>query len=247
MAPIEAHGVTVRLGDREVISNVDLRVQPGQIVALLGSNGAGKTTLLRALLGLVPITAGSVVVDGVDVGTSSRRDLRRLRSRLGFVPQRLGLVGPLSALGNVLLGGLGCRGTWGGLPLTAPSAARREAMAALERVGVAHRAGQSTVTLSGGEQQRVAVARMLMQRPTVVLADEPVASLDPLAATSIMSLLRELAHNDGLAVVVTLHQLNHVEESADDVIGLRDGRVLFTSRAEAFDAERADLLYRAPA
>ncbi len=247
MAPIEAQGVTVRLGDREVISNVDLRVQPGQLVALLGSNGAGKTTLLRALLGLVAITAGSVVVDGVDVGASSRRELRHLRSRLGFVPQRLGLVGPLSALGNVLLGGLGWRGTWGGLPLTAPPAARREAMAALERVGVAHRAGQSTATLSGGEQQRVAVARMLMQRPTVVLADEPVASLDPVAAASIMSLLRELAHTDGLAVVVTLHQLNHVEESADDVIGLRDGRVLFTSRAEAFDAKRADLLYRAPA
>jgi phosphonate transport system ATP-binding protein len=244
---VDAHGVTVRIDGRELVAGVDLRVGRGRLVALLGQNGAGKSTLFRALLGLVPAASGSIVVDGVDVVSSSRRDLRQLRSRVGFVPQRLGLVGPLSALGNVLLGALGCRGTWSALPLTAPASARRDAMAALDRVGMADRAAQTTATLSGGQQQRVAVARMLMQRPTVALADEPVASLDPLAATSIMSLLGELAHEDGLAVVVTLHQLQHVERWADEVVGLRAGRVLFTTRAEAFDTGRADLLYGAPA
>jgi phosphonate transport system ATP-binding protein len=243
---VDARGLAVRLGGRTILDGVDLRAEPGQLVALLGANGSGKTTLFRALLGLVPPSAGAVTLDGVDVLAASGRARRRLRSRVGFVPQRLGLVGPLSALGNVLLGGLGRRGTWGSLTLTAPASARREAMAALGRVGLADRAAQRTATLSGGQQQRVAIARMLVQRPAVVLADEPVASLDPAAATSIMALLRRLADEDRLAVVVTLHQLDHVAHAADEVAGLRDGRVLFSVRADAFDAERADLLYRAP-
>jgi phosphonate transport system ATP-binding protein len=243
---VDVRGLTVLLGGRTVLDGVDLHAEPGQLVALLGANGSGKTTLFRALLGLVPPTGGTVALDGVDVVHASARARRRLRSRVGFVPQRLGLVGALSALGNVLLGGLGRRGTWGALPLTAPAAARHEAMAALDRVGLADRAGQRTATLSGGQQQRVAIARMLVQRPAVVLADEPVASLDPAAATAIMALLRRLADEDRMAIVVTLHQLDHVAHAADEVAGLRDGRVLFSVRADAFAAEQAELLYRAP-
>jgi phosphonate transport system ATP-binding protein len=243
--PIEASAVTVRLGVHDVVRDVSFVAGPGHVVALLGSNGAGKTTLFRALLGLVPIVDGAIVVDGTDVVASSPRALRRFRRRVGFVPQRLGLVGPLSALGNVLLGRLG-HGTRGALPFTAPAAARRTAMAALARVDMADLAGRPVAALSGGQQQRVAIARMLVQEPAVILADEPVASLDPWAAESIMGLLRGLA-DEGHTVVVTLHQLHHVDHTVDQVVGLRDGRVLFTSPACDFDAARAEVLYGAPA
>ena len=244
---VEGRGITVALGGRPVLRGVDLDVAGGQVVALLGPNGAGKSTVFRALLGFVPLTAGSVTFDGVDVGTASRGDLRRLRARVGFVPQRLGLVGQISAFANVLLGGLGRLGTWGSLPLTARPAARHEVMAALDRVGMAPLAGQRTATLSGGQQQRVAVARMLMQRPRAVFADEPVASLDPQAALEIMALLLKLAREDGLAVIVSLHQLQHLDCFADQVIGLREGRVVCRGGASEFDSGRARLLYGTPA
>ena len=239
--------MTVALGGRPVLRGVDLDVAGGQVVALLGPNGAGKSTVFRALLGFVPLTGGSITLDGIGVETASGPDLRRLRARVGFVPQRLGLVGQVSAFANVLLGGLGRLGTWGSLPLTARSAARQEAMAALDRVGMAPFAGQRTATLSGGQQQRVAVARMLMQRPRVVLADEPVASLDPQAALEIMALLLQLAREDGLAVIVSLHQLQHLDCFADHIVGLREGRVVCSGGASEFDAGRARLLYGAPA
>jgi phosphonate transport system ATP-binding protein len=244
---VEGRGITVALGGRPVLRGVDLDVAGGQVVALLGPNGAGKSTVFRALLGFVPLTGGSITLDGIDVGTASRSELRRLRSRVGFVPQRLGLVGQLSAFANVLLGGLGRLGTWGSLPLTARASARHEAMAALDRVGMAPFAGQRTATLSGGQQQRVAVARMLMQRPRTVLADEPAASLDPQAALEIMGLLLKLAREDGLAVIVSLHQLQHLDCFADHIVGLREGRVVCCGGASEFDSQRARLLYGATA
>jgi phosphonate transport system ATP-binding protein len=245
LSPIEASGVSVRLGGRDILRDVSFAAGKGEVVALLGPNGAGKTTLFRALLGLVPLASGSIVVDGIDVGTLSGRELRWLRRRVGFVPQRLGLVPPLSALGNVLLGRLGY-GTLRALPLTAPASSRRAAMSALERVGMAEHAARPVAALSGGQQQRVAIARMLVQEPTVILADEPIASLDPRAASTIMSLLRGLA-DDGHSVVVTLHQLEHVDGAVDRVVGLRDGGVFLTSSPTMFDAEHVDGLYGTPA
>ena len=243
--PVEACDVRVRLGNTDIVRDVSLVAGRGQVVALLGPNGAGKTTLLRALLGLVPATAGSIAVQGVDVRSSSPRELRQLRRGVGFVPQRLGLVGPLSALGNVLLGRLG-HGIRYALPLTAPGGARRAAMAALHRVGIAGHAGRAVETLSGGQQQRVALARMLVQEPTLILADEPIASLDPPSAVAVMALLRGLA-DEGHTVVVTLHQLHHVDDAVDQVVGLKDGQVLLTAPVTEFDADRARALYGTPA
>lgn len=241
---IAASGVSVQLGGRAVLSDVSFTADQGELVALLGPNGAGKTTLFRALLGLVPLASGSIVVEGVEIGAMTGREMRLLRRRIGFVPQRLGLVPSLSALGNVLLGRLGY-GTLRALPLTASSSSRRAAMAALERVDMAQHAGRPVAELSGGQQQRVAIARMLVQEPAVILADEPVASLDPQAASTILGVLRGLA-DEGHSVVVTLHQLEHVDGAVDRVVGLRDGSVFLTSGPAMLDAGRFEGLYGTP-
>jgi phosphonate transport system ATP-binding protein len=204
---------------------VTLCVDEGEIVALVGSNGAGKSTLLRCLVRLIEPTAGEVRIDGVDVLRARGGSLRDVRRRVGFIFQKFHLIPRLSAFHNVLLGALGRAGPLGWWPLTASRADRVFALACLDRVGLVHLAERRVETLSGGEQQRVAIARMLMQRPSVVLADEPVASLDPVAATSVMELLRTVARERSLTVLVALHQLEFARRYADRVVGLQHGRV----------------------
>lgn len=226
-----------------VLDGIDLLVRPGEIVALVGANGAGKSTLLRALIGLVQIGEGDVVVDGTAVAGASQRELRALRARVGFAFQRFCLAGRLTALHNTLHGALGRCGPRGWWPATAAEHERLAALACLERVGVGDLADRRVHTLSGGQQQRVTLARMLMQRPCLVLADEPVASLDPSAGLLVMTLLREIAEREGLPVIVALHQLDYARRFADRVVGLADGRVTLDSPMGACDAVRLDRLY----
>lgn len=226
-----------------VLAGVNLRVDDGETVALIGTNGAGKSTLLRCLVRLAEPTSGTVTLAGIDVTAAPRRALRGIRRDIGFVFQRFHLIPRLTVLHNVVHGAMGRHGTRCAWPLTSPAEVRREAMASLDRVGLASLAERRVDTLSGGQQQRVAIARMLMQRPTIILADEPVASLDPASATAVMELLSGIAAERHVTVVMALHQMDLAMSYADRVVGLRGGTVDFDKPAAECDAAQLEPIF----
>ena len=218
--------VTKTFGQTVALDGVSLQVNPGEIVVLLGLSGSGKSTLLRHLDGLELPTSGTVNVLGKEVSSLSGRRLRSLRSRVGFVFQQFELVGSLTVLENVLTGALGSlRGPRLGL-WSYPRAQKLKALAHLDRVGLLARAYQRADTLSGGQQQRVAIARALMQDPQILLADEPVASLDPESSDAVMALIRQIATDQNLTVVCSLHQVDLALSWGDRIVGLRHGQVV---------------------
>ena len=241
---LDVRGLVKGFGTDRVLDGVDLRVPHGQSVALLGSNGAGKSTLLRCCMRLVEPDSGEIRVLGQEIHRLSARALRSLRSRVGFVFQRHNLVPRLSALTNVLHGAqsrrAGPRCWFQGL---APRDLRAEAMRCLELVGLAHVADRRADRLSGGQSQRVAIARMLMQEPDFVIADEPVASLDPAAGEEVMRLLVNLLRERDLTLLFISHDLSHALQFADRVIGLRSGRIELDDAAANQDAGRLGRIY----
>jgi phosphonate transport system ATP-binding protein len=242
-AVVETRGLVKSFGDVRACAEVSVTVRRGEIVSVLGPSGSGKSTLLRHLNGLIRPDAGDVRVLGVDVAAARGRGLRTLRRRVGVVFQQFNLVGRITVLENVLTGALGrVRGPRYGI-VTWPQTIRREALEHLDRVGLADRAYQRTASLSGGQQQRVAIARALMQGPELVLADEPVASLDPETAGSVMDLLVRVCREDGLTVVCTLHQIEFALRWTRRVIGLRDGVVVLDEPTAVLDSARLRRLY----
>ena len=211
---------------RLILDHISLEVAPGSLVALIGANGTGKSTLLRLIPRLIEPDKGDVTIFSQHVAKSGKQ-LRQVRKRIGFVFQKHNLVGRLSALTNVIHGaqarGFSFR-AWS--HSFAPQFLRNEAIACLERVGLAEVAGQRADSLSGGQSQRVAIARALMQRPDIVLADEPAASLDPQAGDEVMSLFLSLMREERKTVVFTSHNLNHALDYADRVVGLSEGKVV---------------------
>jgi len=235
--------VTKRFGDTTAIDGASLTADRGEIVVLLGLSGSGKSTLLRHLDGLETPTSGSVEVLGQDVARLRGRRLRALRSDVGFIFQQFELVGSLTVLENVLTGALAAqRGPRLGVR-SYPKPLRLAALRHLERVGLLERAYQRADTLSGGQQQRVAIARALMQNPTVLLADEPVASLDPESAESVMTLIRDIATDEGLTVVCSLHQVDLAISWADRIVGLRRGQVVLDLPTDQLDRDRVMEVY----
>jgi phosphonate transport system ATP-binding protein len=237
-AALCVRGLTKDFGLRRVLHGVDLEVEPRAAVALIGANGSGKSTLLRCLVRLIEPTAGSVHLYGEDVGTLRGRALSRLRSRVGFVFQRHNLVPRLSALSNVVHGAQarssGPR-TW--LQALAQQSVREEAYDCLEAVGLGPQALQRVDSLSGGQSQRVAIARMLMQRPDILLADEPDASLDPRTGREVMELLNELTRSRGIPVVIVSHRMEHARLYSDRIVGLVGGRIALDVAARNSDPE----------
>jgi phosphonate transport system ATP-binding protein len=218
---------------------VNLRVERGEMIALIGPSGSGKSTLLRALIGLVPIDpdGGRIEALGLPVQAGGRvsDNVRAIRTRVGFIFQQFNLVGRLTLFSNVMVGALGRIHGWRGLVGAWPQADKDRAMAALARMGVADYAGQRAATLSGGQQQRGAIARTLVQGAEAILADEPVASLDPVSARRVMEALQELNRKDGLAVVVTLHQVDYALRYCRRVVALQAGRIVYDGPATGLD------------
>lgn len=213
-------------GSVTALDQVSITVPTGQLLVIIGLSGAGKSTLLRHLNGLHLPTEGSVEVLGQDVPSLTRPELRSLRRDIGFVFQQFNIVGRVTCIENVLSGALGrIRGPRIGAMMY-PKSLRVEAFEQLERVGLADRAWQRTDTLSGGQQQRVAIARSLMQKPKIVLADEPVASLDPEISGQVMDLLVQCCIEDNITVICSLHQVELALGWTDRLIGLRDGKVV---------------------
>ncbi|WP_181062576.1 phosphonate ABC transporter ATP-binding protein [Pseudoclavibacter sp. RFBG4] len=239
---VTVRGLRVAYNETTVLDGVDLDLHPGEMVALLGASGSGKSTLMRSLTGFAPITGGTARVAGHDVTNLRRGELRQLRAGVGQVFQQFNLIPRLSVLTNVLTGALHSAGPInlvGGFS----SEHRRRAMELLDRVGIAHKAKDPARSLSGGQQQRVAIARALMQQPRVILADEPVASLDPKLADSVLELLRDIATRDGIPVLVSLHVLPLALRHTDRIIGLRHGEMLVSAPTGAIDAEKLSVLY----
>ncbi|HEV3177165.1 MAG TPA: phosphonate ABC transporter ATP-binding protein [Stellaceae bacterium] len=209
------------------LADFDLSVRAGELVTVLGSNGSGKTTLLRCLVRTLKPTSGEVWVSETELTRLEGDKLRRARLKLAMISQHAALVKRRSVLANVATGSLGRHDSWrtnlGGFPDDELQAAQR----CLGEVGLAELAEQRAGTLSGGQAQRVSIARALAQRPRVLLADEPVASLDPEAAEEIMRLLRRLAREGNLAVLCVLHQVELAYSYADRIVGIRDGRKIF--------------------
>jgi phosphonate transport system ATP-binding protein len=226
-----ARDVRVVYGTTVALDGVDLDARPGEVVALLGHSGSGKSTLMRSFTRMAPAEATTLRVAGRDVLAQNGAELRALRSDVGYVFQQFNLVPTLSALTNVLTGGLHRAGAINGIAGFS-ARQRREALALLARVGLEHKARQRSRTLSGGEQQRVAIARALMQRPKLILADEPVASLDPRLAGSVLSLLRSIATEQHIPVIVSLHVVALARQYADRVVGLHSGRTVFAGTSD---------------
>jgi len=201
MLSLKAEDVHKRFADGTVaLDGVGLDVAAGERVVLLGPNGSGKSTLLRCVVGLEKVTAGKISIGDVEVTAARGKRLRELRRGVGFVFQAFNLVGNISAFHNVLQGSLGrSRGPWYWFPATAPAEEREKVMRCLERVGLERFAARRADALSGGQQQKLALARMLMQDPWMILADEPVANLDPKAGREVMDLMWELGRERGRA------------------------------------------------
>lgn len=219
-----------------------LDVRPGEVVALLGHSGSGKSTFMKAATGMAPASAAQLSIDGQDVLGASGAELRRLRSKVGYVFQHFNLVPQLSALTNVLTGGLHDAGPANALGIF-PRRQRERALELLDRVGLADKARQRADSLSGGQQQRVAIARALMQEPRIILADEPVASLDPRLAGSVLRLMRRIAREDGIPVVVSLHVVDLAVRYADRFVALEAGQVRHTGSVEALTPDMVTDIY----
>jgi len=229
-------------GRQPVLKGVSFDVGAGEAVALIGANGSGKSTLLRCCLRLIEPDAGDVALLGEAVGPLGRPALARLRAQVGFVFQRHNLVPRLSALSNVLHGVQARRAgprTW--FQALARKTDREEALHCLDLVGLADQAAKRADTLSGGQSQRVAIARALMQRPRLVFADEPVASLDPAAGEEVMELFVRLMRDEGLTLLFTSHHLRHALDYADRLVALSAGRKVLDrpTAGQSLDALKA--------
>ena len=252
---IEIARLTKSFGTRRrALDDVSLRVAPGEMVALIGPSGAGKSTLLRHIAGLAvgdragtSDDAGSISVLGAPVQRRGRlaRNIREQRARIGFVFQHFNLIDRLSVLTNVMVGGLGRMPLMRSLPRWFTRAEQDAALRALARVGIADCAWQRASTLSGGQQQRAAIARTLVQRAHLVLADEPIASLDPESSRRVMDILSTINREDGITVVVSLHQVDYAMRYCPRVIAMNAGRVVFDGPSTSITATMLREIYGA--
>lgn len=214
-------------GGVKALRNVSLTIDDGELVVVVGLSGAGKSTLLRALNGLVPATSGSIRVNGTEVVGAKGAELRRVRSQIGMIFQTFNLATRTTVMNNVLMGRLATVPTWRSTLGLWPAADREAAFQALERVGIVDKAYVRASNLSGGQQQRVGIARALAQEPSVMLADEPVAALDPVTSHQVMGDLRRINRDLGITTLINLHFLDLARTYGKRLIGLREGQLVF--------------------
>jgi phosphonate transport system ATP-binding protein len=223
------------------LNGVSLEIPTGQFVAVIGLSGSGKSTLLRSVNRLIEPTSGKVFLDDVEITAAT--DLRCVRRRIGMIFQHFNLVHRSTVLTNVLSGRLGYVSSWSSLFHIFRPEDYADARASLARVGLSDKESQRADTLSGGQQQRVGIARALMQRPDVILADEPVASLDPATAHSVLNHLEQMNKRDGMTVLCNLHFLSLARRYADRVIALKAGEIVFDGGPDEIDDARFKQIY----
>jgi phosphonate transport system ATP-binding protein len=236
-------GLTCRFGAKAAVDNASFAVGPGSFVGVIGRSGAGKSTMLRMINRLAEPTSGKILFEGLDVTALRGRDLRLWRARSAMIFQQFNLVGRLDVLTNVLMGRLAHIPAWRSLAQLWPDEDRALAMSALEQFDIASLAAQRADQLSGGQQQRVAIARALVQQPDIILADEPIASLDPRNTRVVMDALLRINKHFGITVMCNLHSLDLARTYCDRLIGMAAGRVVFDGAPAALTDHIARELY----
>jgi phosphonate transport system ATP-binding protein len=236
-------GLTCRFGAKAAVDGASFQISPGGFVGVIGRSGAGKSTLLRSINRLVTPTEGRLLFDGVDVTALRGKALRQWRARSAMIFQQFNLVGRLDVLTNVLMGRLATMPAWRSLSQVWPEQDKALAMSALEQFDIASLAAQRADQLSGGQQQRVAIARALVQQPDIILADEPIASLDPRNTRIVMDALLRINKHFGITVLCNLHSLDLARSYCDRLIGMAAGRVVFDGAPAALTDHVARELY----
>lgn len=226
------------------LKNVSLSIKKGELIAIIGSSGAGKSTLLRCINKLIPATSGSIQFDGTYEVTKARgKELRNIRRQIGMVFQHFNLIQRSPTIKNVLHGRLGYMSSIrGGLGMFSESDTK-DALALLARVGLEEQAFKRADELSGGQQQRVGIARALAQKPLLLLADEPIASLDPASAERVMGHMKSIAIEDGITTIVNLHQVDFAQKFATRIIGINGGKVEFDGLPSELTKDVIDKIY----
>ena len=225
------------------LKNVNLQIEQGEFVAIIGLSGAGKSTLIRAINRMHDITEGSLIVDGTDVSKLKGKDLRRFRRKVGMIFQSFNLVNRTSVINNVLTADVPDMPFWRVLLGIFSKDQKMRALEALDKVGILDKAYTRCDQLSGGQQQRVALARTLNQNPTIILADEPVASLDPVTAHQVMSDFKRINQELNISILINIHHVDLALEYADRVIGIRAGEIVFDGPASTITKELLDEIY----
>lgn len=228
----------------EALKSVSMTIKQNEVVAIIGRSGAGKSTLLRCINGMQTVTSGSIKLDGREITTLNTQQKRELNRHVGFIWQEYNLVGRLSANMNVLTGRLGYNRNFMGLMGYFGHEHREVALRSLERVGMLHRAEFRADRLSGGEKQRVNIARAIAQEPKLLLADEPVASLDPELSWTVMSDLARVAREEGVPTLINIHEVELAKSFTDRLIGIAQGRVVFDGTPAELDQATMDKIYR---
>ncbi|WP_265516032.1 phosphonate ABC transporter ATP-binding protein [Nitratireductor luteus] len=244
---LEIRGVTRRFGKTVAVNKVDVKIADGEMVGVIGRSGAGKSTLLRMINRLIETSEGAITFRDLEVSKLRGTALRRWNRDCAMIFQQFNLVPRLDVLTNVLLGRLNHRPMAMNLLNIYSREERIQAIAALERLDIAHTALQQAGTLSGGQQQRVAIARALMQEPQMILADEPIASLDPLNAKVVMDSLADINARDGITVITNLHTLDTARHYCSRIIGMAHGAVVFDGTASELTAAAVREIYGADA
>ncbi|MFN4271783.1 MAG: phosphonate ABC transporter ATP-binding protein [Aliihoeflea sp.] len=244
---LKFENLTKSFGAKSAVAEVNIEIPEGQMVGVIGRSGAGKSTLLRMVNRLNEPTSGKIIYEGRDITALKGKDLLEWRSRCAMVFQQFNLVGRLDVITNVMTGRLYHHNIFSSMFSIFSAAERAFAIRALDRLGMAPTALQKAETLSGGQMQRVAIARALMQEPKIMLADEPIASLDPLNARLVMDALRRINQEDGITVLCNLHTLDTARSYCDRIIGMLDGKVVFDGTPPQLTDAKAREIYGAEA
>lgn len=244
---LELSSVTRRFGTNAAVSEVSLNIPHGQMVGIIGRSGAGKSTLLRMINRLIDPSEGRIAFEGLEVSSINGKALRDWRRDCAMIFQQFNLVPRLDVVSNVLHGTLNGRSTFSTMFNFFPRTDILRAIDILERLGVAENAPKRAEALSGGQQQRVAIARALMQNPKMLLADEPIASLDPLNAKVVMDALKDINERDGITVITNLHTLDTARSYCERIIGMAQGKVVFDGTPEELTSTAVNEIYGADA
>jgi phosphonate transport system ATP-binding protein len=239
---IDAKNITKHFERKIALSSLSFSIKQGELVALIGPSGAGKTTLLNSIAGLAPLQSGQLLIDSLPLSEYKRGKM--FAKKIGVIRQQFDLIGPLAVIHNVLAGKLSEWGLIKSLFSLLVPQEKESALSALERVGLADKPFEITATLSGGEQQRVAMARLMVQNPEIILADEPVASLDPARADDVLSMLTKIVSEENQTLVASLHSVEYARKYFTRIISLKNGEIFFDLPTEKVSDELLNALYQ---
>lgn len=228
----------------KALENINLKIEKGEFVAIIGLSGAGKSTLIRCINRMHGITEGELIVDGVKVNVLKGKEIRKFRQRIGMIFQSFNLVTRISVLKNVLVSFVPDLPYWRKVTGIFSKEHKIRALTALDKVGILDKAYVRVDQLSGGQQQRVALARTLAQSPDIILADEPIASLDPVTASQVMDDFKKINRETGMTIIINIHHVEMALEYADRIIGVREGQVVYDGKSEHVTQEVLDFIYK---